>query len=50
MAGFAVATASLHAIGIAFAMLMQRNALRPAIRIAGVACVLAGAGMVAGVL
>jgi len=50
MAGFAVATASLHAIGIAFAMLMQRNALRPAIRIAGVACVLVGAGLVAGVL
>jgi urease accessory protein len=50
MAGFAVATASLHAIGIAFAMLMQRNALRPAIRVAGVACVAVGIGLMTGVL
>ena len=50
MAGFAVATASLHAIGIAFAVLMQRNALRPAVRFAGAACVLVGVGLFAGVL
>jgi urease accessory protein len=50
MAGFAVATASLHAVGIAFALLMQRAALRPAIRVAGATCVLVGAGLFAGVI
>ncbi len=50
MAGFALASASLHAIGIAFALLMQRAALRPAIRLAGAACVLIGVGLSTGVL
>jgi urease accessory protein len=50
MAGFAVATASLHALGIGFALLMTRVHLRPVIRGAGLACVLAGAGLFAGVL
>jgi urease accessory protein len=50
MAGFALATASLHAIGIGFALTMQRASLRPVIRLAGVACVLVGVGLYAGVL
>jgi urease accessory protein len=49
MAGFALATASLHAIGIAFALLMQRTALRPVIRLTGTACVLIGVGLFTGV-
>ena len=50
MAGFALATASLHAMGIAFALLMHRAALRPVIRAAGAVCVMIGAGLYAGVL
>jgi urease accessory protein len=50
MAGFAAATASLHAVGIAFALLMQRAALRPVIRVAGAACMLIGVGLFTGVL
>jgi urease accessory protein len=46
MAGFALATAALHLIGIGFALTMQR----PLIRVAGVACVLIGAGLFAGVI
>jgi len=49
MAGFAVATAALHGIGIGFALTMQRASLRPVIRAAGAACVLVGAGLYAGV-
>jgi urease accessory protein len=48
MAGFALATATLHGIGIAFALLMQRAALRPLIRVAGAACVLIGVGLIGG--
>lgn len=48
MAGFAVATATLHLTGIGFAQLMTRNALRPLIRVAGVVCVAVGAGLIAG--
>jgi urease accessory protein len=50
MAGFALATATLHLVGIGFAQVMTRANLRPAIRIAGVVCVLIGAGLFAGVL
>ncbi len=50
MAGFAIATATLHLIGIGFAQLMAHNALRPAIRGAGVVCVVVGAGLIAGVI
>ena len=50
MAGFALATATLHLIGIAFAQMMTRAHLRPAIRVAGVACVAVGAGLITGVL
>jgi urease accessory protein len=42
MAGFALATATLHAIGIVFALSMQRAALRPVIRVAGAACAVLG--------
>ncbi len=50
MAGFVVATATLHLIGIAFAQMMARNALRPVIRAAGLACVAVGVGLMTGVL
>jgi urease accessory protein len=50
MAGFAVATASLHLTGIAFAQIMSRAHMRPAIRVAGAVCVVIGAGLYAGVL
>jgi urease accessory protein len=50
MAGFALATATLHAIGIGFALTMQRARLRPLIRLAGVACVLIGAGLYSGAI
>jgi len=50
MAGFALATATLHATGIAFALAANRARLRPAIRIAGALCVVIGAGLYAGVI
>ncbi len=50
MAGFALATASLHGVGIGFARLMQRAALRPAVRFAGLGCALVGVGLFAGVI
>src|SRR5471032_3047665 len=50
MAGFALATATLHGIGIGFAQIMTRAHMRPAIRIAGAVCVLVGAGLFAGVI
>ena len=49
MAGFAAATASLHALGIGFALLMNRMHAQTLIRVAGLACVLLGAGLLAGV-
>jgi urease accessory protein len=50
MVGFALATATLHLIGVGFALTMQRARLRPLIRIAGLACVAIGAGLYAGVI
>ncbi|WP_168197767.1 HupE/UreJ family protein [Pseudolabrys sp. FHR47] len=50
MAGFAIATAALHATGIAFAIVAARNSLRPLVRIAGAVCVVIGAGLIGGVL
>jgi urease accessory protein len=50
MAGFAVATATLHLVGIGFALSMQRASLRPAIRVAGAACVLIGGALCVGVI
>jgi urease accessory protein len=50
MAGFALATATLHGVGIGFAQLMTRAQLRPLVRIAGAVCVMIGAGLWSGVL
>jgi len=50
MAGFALATATLHGVGIGFAQMMTRAQLRPLIRVAGAACIMIGAGLYAGVL
>jgi urease accessory protein len=50
MAGFALATATPHGVGIGFALAMQRIALGPAIRVAGLACVAVGIGLFAGVI
>ena len=50
MAGFTLATAMLHGVGIGFAQLMARAQLRPLIRVVGVACVLIGAGLYAGII
>jgi len=50
MAGFALATAGLHFTGIGFALTMTRLLWQPVVRVAGVACVLIGAGLFAGVL
>lgn len=49
MAGFVLATASLHLAGIGFALTMAYFSLRPAIRIAGALCVPIGIGLLAGV-
>ena len=46
MAGFALATATLHGVGIGFAQLMQRAALRPLVRLAGAACAVLGVALV----
>jgi urease accessory protein len=50
MAGFALATATLHAFGMGFALTLQRIALRRAVRLAGAACVAIGVGLFNGVL
>jgi urease accessory protein len=50
MAGFAAATAALHATGIGFAIVAARNSLRPLVRIAGAVCVVIGAGLIGGVI
>ena len=42
MGGFAITTAALHGAGIGFAQIMQRASLRPLVRLAGAACVVAG--------
>jgi len=50
MAGFAIATAALHAAGIGFALVAARNAMRPLVRVAGAVCVVIGAGLISGVI
>jgi urease accessory protein len=50
MAGFALATATLHLTGIGFAQMMTRAQLRPAIRAAGGLCVFVGLVLVGGAL
>ena len=50
MAGFAVATATLHLVGIGFAQLMARAQLRPAVRVAGALCAAIGGGLAFGAI
>jgi urease accessory protein len=50
MVGFVVATATLHALGIGFALTLQRAALRPVVRLTGLACIAFGLGWFNGVL
>ena len=45
VAGFAVATAALHGIGIAAALSLKFLKLRPLVRMAGAVCVLIGIGL-----
>jgi urease accessory protein len=45
MAGFAVATGTLHAIGIGFGLAMNRLQARTVIRAAGALCVMVGLGL-----
>jgi urease accessory protein len=49
MAGFALATASLHALGVGFALLTERLRAQALVRVAGLACALLGIGLVSGV-
>jgi urease accessory protein len=46
MAGFAISTAALHGIGIAAALALDRTGMRPLVRLAGAACVVAGIAMI----
>jgi urease accessory protein len=50
MAGFALATATLHGVGIGFTLLIQRARWRPVVRIAGATCAAVGIGLFTGVL
>lgn len=50
VAGFSLATAMLHAIGIGLGLTLQRAAPDPANRIAGAICAAVGVGLCAGVL
>jgi urease accessory protein len=50
MAGFAVATATLHLVGIGFAQMMTRASLRPCIRAAGALCVVIGGAFALGAI
>jgi urease accessory protein len=45
MIGFALATASLHAIGLGVALALSSVRMRAVVRLAGVACVLIGVGL-----
>jgi urease accessory protein len=49
MAGFAVATAALHAVGIGAALFLGLR-FRNLIRLAGAACAVVGVGLIAGVI
>jgi urease accessory protein len=50
MAGFALATASLHAIGLGIAFVLASIEMRAVVRLAGVACVLLGIALMTGVV
>ena len=50
MAGFTLATAGLHAVGIGFAQAMGFIAMKPLIRIAGALCLPVGIALLLGLL
>jgi urease accessory protein len=50
MAGFALATATLYALGVGIALGAERCSVTPAIRLAGATCVAVGVGLLSGVL
>jgi urease accessory protein len=50
MAGFALATATLHLVGIGFAQTMTRVNLRPCIRAAGAVCAVIGGALALGAI
>ena len=50
MAGFALATTTLHLVGIGFAQMMTRANLRPCIRAAGAVCVVIGGALALGAI
>ncbi len=50
MAGFALATATLHALGIGLALGLTEVRMRGLVRTAGAACALIGVGLMAGVI
>jgi len=50
IAGFAMATAALHFVGIGATLGLARLRWQPLVRLAGAACVLIGIGMAAGVI
>jgi urease accessory protein len=50
MAGFALATATLHALGIGLALGLTEVRMRSVVRAAGAACAVVGVGLMAGVI
>ncbi|WP_315837332.1 HupE/UreJ family protein [Bradyrhizobium prioriisuperbiae] len=50
MAGFAVATAVLHGVGIAVALSLKSARWQPLVRVAGAACALVGVGLAINVI
>jgi urease accessory protein len=50
IAGFALATATLHALGIGLVLGAKRGRVMPAVRVAGAMCIAVGVGMLSGVL
>ena len=50
MAGFALATATLHAVGIGLALGLTEVRMRGVVRTAGAACALIGVGLMTGVI
>lgn len=50
MLGFVLSTAGLHAIGLAAGLLLASLRMRPLVRAAGVACVVVGMALMAGVV
>jgi urease accessory protein len=50
MAGFALATATLHAVGIGLALGLTEVRMRGVVRTVGAACALVGVGLMAGII